>query len=101
MDKQPRNTSDVAATRTPPVAPRAQAAEQKSDRPEWIPEGTRAELAERGEAIDPRDGRRLVGSGTDDARYEEVAVDRKGARVQASDVAGSIGATRATNEHTK
>lgn len=67
-----------------------------SGRPEFISEGLRVELEQNGWAIDPRNGKVIVGKGTEDARYEEVRAGES-----ASDVAARIGATRATNERTK
>lgn len=72
------------------------AASAQSDRPEFISEGTRVELEQNGWAIDPRNGRVMVGKDVASARYEEV---RPGE--QASDVAARVGATKATNELTK
>lgn len=96
--KQPtgddRPAVERAATPSPARAQGGPVASEHPARPEWIPEGTRAELEANGEAVDPRNGRLLVGTGADDARYAEPG-RRRG--VQASDVAGSVGATAATN----
>lgn len=71
------------------------AVQENRDRPDFLSEGTRAELEQNGWALDPRNGRKIVGTGPDDMRYEDPD-----AAVQASDVAARVGATRATNEHT-
>ena len=72
------------------------AVEAKSDRPEFISQGTLVELEQTGMAIDPRNGRLIVGKSVADARYEEVPAGES-----ASDVAARLGATRATYEFTK
>jgi hypothetical protein len=96
--------ADVAKPRTPVTtqsvttdrADEKTTVQAQSDRPEFISQGTWVELEQNGWAIDPRNGRKIVGTTVENARYEDPAK-----RVQASDVAAEVGATRATNEHTK
>lgn len=97
--------ADVAKGRTPAgvsthsvTTDRADEAKAQSGtgRPEFISEGLRVELEQNGWAIDPRNGKVIVGKGVEDARYEEVRAGES-----ASDVAARVGATRATNERTK
>lgn len=91
-----RSALERAATPSPARAQGGPVVQEMPDKPDRISEGVRAELEMYGEALDPNSGRRIVGTGVADARYE----DAKHAR-QASDVAGQVGATRATNELTK
>lgn len=90
-----RSAVEKAATPSPARAQGGPVAQTKPSKPIFISEGMRAELEMHGEARDA-DGRRVVGTGTNDARYEDAV-----AGVQASDVAAQVGATRATNERTK
>lgn len=65
-----RTAVERAATPSPARADGGPVPAPVADRPERISEGVRAELAVNGVATDPVNGRRIVGTGAHDARYE-------------------------------
>lgn len=92
--KDDRTAVERAATPSPARAQGGPVDQPTGGKP-FVSEGMRAELEMHGEARDAN-GRRVVGTGTGDARYEDAP-----SGVQASDVAGRVGAAKATNDRTK
>lgn len=103
-DRADERSAEVkAATPQPATAEGGPVKQDDTGKPSFISEGVRAELETYGVATDVN-GRRIVGTGTDDARYEDesaVKVPADGDQAKASDRAGQVGATTATNERIK
>jgi hypothetical protein len=68
-----RPAVERAATPSPARADGGPVAAPVVDRPERLSQGVLAELEMHGEAVDPMNGRRIVGSSLADARYEAKA----------------------------